>query len=82
MKKMKRFTAIRKPHTPPGIPVIRCSSHGPPFTPWNTVEKQVEPMRMKITIAVSRMVISKARMMRSRRSVIWALRTSIQTMAA
>ena len=58
MKNTNRLTKIRKPQAPPGRPVSRCSSQRPPSTPWNTIEKQVEPIRMKITIAVSRIVAS------------------------
>jgi hypothetical protein len=34
------------------------SSHTPPDTPRNTTEKQVEPIRMKVTMVVMRMVVS------------------------
>ncbi|MCY1226798.1 hypothetical protein D9M72_390450 [compost metagenome] len=55
-KKMNRFTTIRKPIQPPGSEVNRCSTQAPPSTPWNTTEKQVEPIRMNTTIAVRRAV--------------------------
>ena len=57
-KKMKRLMKIRKPHTPPGkdsaYPPATCCRR----TPRNTTEKQVDPIRMKTTIAVIRMVVS------------------------
>ncbi len=68
-KKTNRLTTIRKPQTPPGRPVSRCSTQWPPSTPANEIEKQVAPTRMKATIAVMRMVACMAWMMRSRRSL-------------
>ena len=56
-KKMKMLMKIRKPQTPPGSEVRRCSSQTPPETPRNTTEKQVEPIRMKMTMQVMRMVV-------------------------
>ena len=44
--------------TVPGRDVNRCSSQTPPETPRNTTEKQVEPIRMKTTMVVIRMVVS------------------------
>ena len=41
----------------PGSEVRRCSSQTPPETPRNTTEKQVEPIRMKVTMQVMRMVV-------------------------
>ncbi len=55
-KKMKRLMKIRKPQTPPGSDVRWCSSQTPPETPRNTTEKQVDPIRMKTTMVVRRMV--------------------------
>ena len=57
-KKMKTLMKIRKPQTPPGSDVSMCSSHTPPETPRNTIEKQVEPIRMNTTMVVRRMVVS------------------------
>ena len=55
---MKRLMKIRKPQTPPGSAISRCSIQTPPSTPRNTIEKQVEPIRMNTTMAVMRMVVS------------------------
>ena len=55
---MNRLMKIRKPQTPPGSDVSRCSSQTPPETPRNTTEKQVEPIRMNTTMVVMRMVVS------------------------
>ena len=44
-----------------------CSIQRPPFTPWNTRLKTVAPSRMKITIAVIRMVEAIACHIRSSR---------------
>ena len=54
---MNRLMNARKPHAPPGSEDSRCSSHRLPSTPRNTIEKQVEPIRMKMTMAVMRMVV-------------------------
>ena len=56
-KKMNRLMNARKPHAPPGSEDSRCSSQRLPSTPRNTIEKQVEPIRMKITMAVMRIVV-------------------------
>ena len=55
-KNTNRLTTSRKPQAPPGSEVSMCSTQAPPSTPWNTMEKQVEPIRMKATIAVRRAV--------------------------
>ena len=81
-KNTNRLTTIRKPQTPPGRPVIRCSTHGSPSTPWKMIEKQVEPIRMKITIAVMRMVAWKACTISSRSSRNCQARQHSQTIAA
>jgi hypothetical protein len=57
-KKMNRLMKIRKPQTPPGNEVSMCSSHTPPETPRNTTEKQVDPIKMKTTMVVMRIVVS------------------------
>src|SRR5215467_2450316 len=57
-KKMKRLMKARKPQAPPGSEVSMCSSQTEPETPRNTTEKQVEPIRMKVTMQVMRMVVS------------------------
>ena len=58
-KNTKRLTMIRKVTlSPPVIEISMCSIQTPPSTPWKTSEKTVDPIRMKMTIAVSRMVDS------------------------
>ena len=54
---MNRLMNARKPHVPPGSEDSMCSSQRLPSTPRNTIEKQVEPIRMKITMAVMRIVV-------------------------
>ena len=56
-KKTKMLTKTRKPVWPPGRWLSRCSIQWVPSTPWNTSEKTVAPIRMKMTIEVMRMVL-------------------------
>src|SRR3569833_88984 len=49
-----RLTATRKPSTPPGSWLNKCSTQTSPSSPRNTSVKMVEPMRMKMTKVVSR----------------------------
>ena len=44
--KTNRLTTIRKPTTPPGSEVSRCSIHRSPSTPRNTRLKTEEPIRI------------------------------------
>ena len=55
-KKTKRFTTIKKPIHPPGKFEKSSSTQRPPSTPWNTTEKQVEPIRINTTMVVMRIV--------------------------
>ena len=55
-KNTNTLTASRKPTWPPGRLDSMCSTQTAPSTPWKTSEKTREPIRMKTTIAVSRMV--------------------------
>ena len=57
-KNTNTLTKIRKPVCPPGSWLSSPCSHSPPFTPWNTRLKVLEPTRMKITMAVIRKVVS------------------------
>ena len=70
-KKMKMFTTIKKPTTPPGKPVSKCSTHLAPSTPWNTMENTREPIRMNTTMAVRRMVLCMASQIRSLSKRLW-----------
>ena len=70
-KKMKMLTAIKKPIWPPGKPASMCSIQMPPSTPWNTSEKTREPIKMKTTIAVSRMVLIMASFTSAHVSRLW-----------
>src|SRR5205085_11550560 len=54
------FTTMRKPSTPPGNDVSRCSTHRSPFTPRKVRLKIVEPTRMNITKLVMSAVDSTA----------------------
>ena len=45
---------------PPVTLASMCSTHSGPSTPWKTSEKTVEPIRMKITMTVIRIVDSMA----------------------
>ena len=55
-KKTNKFTTTRKPIQPPGKLEKSSSTQKPPSTPWNTTEKQVDPIKIKTTMAVMRIV--------------------------
>ena len=65
-KNTNTFTKIRNPTLPPGRPERRCSIHRSPSTPRNVSVKMVEPIRMKITMAVMRIVEREASAIRPR----------------
>ena len=58
--KTTRFTTMRKPKAPPGMPVKALSIQRSPSRPRNTRAKVVEPIRRKTTMIVRRLVSSIA----------------------
>lgn len=56
-KNANRLTTIRTPTwVPPVIDSSTCSIHTPASTPWNISENTVEPIRMKVTTILIRIV--------------------------
>src|SRR3546814_12402481 len=59
-KKVNRLTTIRKPHSPPGKPTSKCSTHKSPLTPRKLRLNTVDPTRMNTTKHDSLVVVSMA----------------------
>src|SRR5690606_8218775 len=48
-KKIRILTKMMNPHSPPGIPINKCSTHKSPLIPRKLNVKTVEPTKIKTT---------------------------------